>query len=243
MPMTTSLSVRLVAVMICTLWSWNSRHLRPARMKRMTPASAATLDRPWAKKAMTELAELAATHDVTLFCENAGEHKRFSELLEQDQPGLLKKVDVHIGYLHRGFVWDESTTGETSSIARPIALLGHHELGGWGWRWLAVDVLWAVVGGLGIGAVLGTLIGRLVLHLRREHKEAVGLDDFLALGLVALAYGLALLASARRSAEGVESTSPVSTIPGGTSTTRIPCGAASSRSDSQNEWTAALLAQ
>jgi NhaP-type Na+/H+ or K+/H+ antiporter len=35
-----------------------------------------------------------------------------------------------------------------------------------------------------------------VLYLRREHKEAVGLDDFLALGLIALAYGMALLVHA-----------------------------------------------
>ncbi|WP_435018616.1 cation:proton antiporter [Tundrisphaera sp. TA3] len=75
-----------------------------------------------------------------------------------------------------------------------LGLMGHHPLGDWGWRWLAVDVAWAVVAGLGIGAVLGSLIGRLVLHLRRTHKEAVGLDDFLALGLVSLTYGLALLA-------------------------------------------------
>jgi len=30
-----------------------------------------------------------------------------------------------------------------------------------------------------------------VLYLRREHREAVGLDDFLTLGLIALAYGVA----------------------------------------------------
>jgi NhaP-type Na+/H+ or K+/H+ antiporter len=59
-----------------------------------------------------------------------------------------------------------------------------------------VDLLWAVAAGLGVGALLGTLIGRLVLYLRREHKEAVGLDDFLALGLIALAYGAALLVHA-----------------------------------------------
>ena len=65
-----------------------------------------------------------------------------------------------------------------------------------GWRWLAVDVLWAVVAGVAIGAVLGTAVGQLVLYLRRTHREAVGLDDFLALGLIALAYGAALLAHA-----------------------------------------------
>jgi len=77
-----------------------------------------------------------------------------------------------------------------------LGLLGLHDLGDWGWRWLAVDVLWAVAGGLAIGAVLGTLIGRLVVYLRSRHQESVGLDEFLALGLIALTYGLALLCHA-----------------------------------------------
>ena len=47
--------------------------------------------------------------------------------------------------------------------------------------------------GLAIGAVLGALIGKLVLHLRTRHQEAVGLDEFLALGLIAIAYGIAQL--------------------------------------------------
>jgi NhaP-type Na+/H+ or K+/H+ antiporter len=74
-----------------------------------------------------------------------------------------------------------------------LGLLGLHELGDAGWKWLAVDLVWAVACGLGVGALLGTLVGRLVLYLRRVHREAVGLDDFLALGLIALAYGVALL--------------------------------------------------
>lgn len=74
-----------------------------------------------------------------------------------------------------------------------LGLLGLHELGAGGWRWLAVDVLWATAAGLGTGWMLGIAVGRLVLFLRREHKEAVGLDDFLALGLIALSYGCALL--------------------------------------------------
>ena len=74
-----------------------------------------------------------------------------------------------------------------------LGLLGLHDLGAWGWRWLLVDGLWAVAAGLGTGALLGVAVGRLVLYLRREHKEAVGLDDFLALGLIALSYGVAVL--------------------------------------------------
>jgi sodium/hydrogen antiporter len=74
-----------------------------------------------------------------------------------------------------------------------LGLMGLHELGDFGWQWFAIDVVWAVVLGLGTGWALGTLVGKLVIYLRRERKEAVGLDDFLALGLIALSYGVALL--------------------------------------------------
>lgn len=74
-----------------------------------------------------------------------------------------------------------------------LGLMGLHEIGDFGWRWLLLDGIWATAAGLGVGALLGLAIGRLVLHLRREHKEAVGLDDFLAMGLIALSYGAALL--------------------------------------------------
>ena len=74
-----------------------------------------------------------------------------------------------------------------------LGLLGHHELGRYGERWIALDVVWATAGGLLIGAACGVTIGKLVLYLRRVHREAVGLDEFLALGVIALSYGLALL--------------------------------------------------
>jgi sodium/hydrogen antiporter len=81
-----------------------------------------------------------------------------------------------------------------------LGLLGLHELGdadglpGFaGWRWVAVDVLWAVFGGLGLGYGLGTLVGRAIIYLRTRHLEALGSDEFIALGLIALTYGLSLL--------------------------------------------------
>src|SRR5512139_200331 len=77
-----------------------------------------------------------------------------------------------------------------------LGLLGLHDLGAAGGRWLALDVVWAILGGLAIGASLGLLIGRLVLYLRTQHRLSVGLDEFLALGLIALAYGIALLCHA-----------------------------------------------
>lgn len=74
-----------------------------------------------------------------------------------------------------------------------LGLLGLHDIGSFGWRWLAVDLVWASIGGIATGILLGTLVGYLVIYLRREHREAVGLDEFLTLGLIALSYGSALL--------------------------------------------------
>ena len=74
-----------------------------------------------------------------------------------------------------------------------LGLIGAHPLGANGWRWLTVDVVWAVSAGLAVGTLCGAAIGKLVLYLRRVHREALGLDEFLALGLIALSYGLAVL--------------------------------------------------
>ncbi len=74
-----------------------------------------------------------------------------------------------------------------------LGLLGVHELGEGGWRWWTVDVLWAVAGGLGLGYLLGTVVGRAIIYLRMRHREALGSDEFIALGLIALTYGLSLL--------------------------------------------------
>ncbi len=77
-----------------------------------------------------------------------------------------------------------------------MGLLGLHELGA-GWRqWLLVDVLWGIGAGLAIGWLLGAWVSQLILHLRTRHRLAIGLNEFVALGLIALVYGIALLAHA-----------------------------------------------
>ena len=76
-----------------------------------------------------------------------------------------------------------------------LGLLGLHDIGESGLRWLLVDVLWAITGALLIGALLGTGVARLVLYLRSVHREATGLDDFLAMGLIGMSYGIALQCS------------------------------------------------
>ena len=75
-----------------------------------------------------------------------------------------------------------------------LGLVGAHEMGAYGWRWLAVDVVWATAVGLAIGGAMGTALGRLVLWLRRQHHAAEGYENFLALGLIGLSYGAAVMA-------------------------------------------------
>lgn len=72
-----------------------------------------------------------------------------------------------------------------------LGLLGLHDLGPGMAHWWTVDLLWATVAGTAIGAAVGAATGRLVVHLRSRHGEAEGLDEFLCLGLVGMAYGLA----------------------------------------------------
>jgi NhaP-type Na+/H+ or K+/H+ antiporter len=73
-----------------------------------------------------------------------------------------------------------------------LGLLGLHELGSFQLRWWAMDVLWATAGGLLVGWFLGAGFSRGVLFLRREKEQALGMESFFTLGLIALSYGLAL---------------------------------------------------
>ena len=76
-----------------------------------------------------------------------------------------------------------------------LALLGLRNQGAGYGHWIALDLVWPIVGGLAIGALCGYAIGKLVLYLRTRHQEAVGLDEFLMLGLIGVAYGAAQLAA------------------------------------------------
>ena len=77
-----------------------------------------------------------------------------------------------------------------------LGLLGLHELGPGLARWWSIDLLWATVGGVAIGGALGMATGRVVVYLRSRHDEAVGLDEFLGIGLVCMAYGVAQVSQA-----------------------------------------------
>ncbi len=56
---------------------------------------------------------------------------------------------------------------------------------------LAREVVWSVPAGVALGAVCGTAFARVALGLRRQDRSTPGLEVFLVLGLIALAYGLA----------------------------------------------------
>lgn len=73
-----------------------------------------------------------------------------------------------------------------------LGLLGAGELAFNPLRWLAVDVVWSVVAGLGVGFGVGTLLAHGVRSLRARFNDAVIFDEFLLLGVIALSYGIAL---------------------------------------------------
>jgi NhaP-type Na+/H+ or K+/H+ antiporter len=109
----------------------------------------------------------------------------------------LKKLDdrdsVRFGLTAEGGMNDGSAF---PFVFLGLGLLGLRETGPFLLRWLSLDLVWAVAGGLAIGGVCGLGVGRLVVFLRRRTNEPIGLEEFLILGLVSLSYGLALLTHA-----------------------------------------------
>ena len=77
-----------------------------------------------------------------------------------------------------------------------LGLLGLHEIGDLGLRWVLVDVLWATLAGIAIGVVSGIAMARLGWRLRRAPYNHRLLDDFLGLGLIGVVYGLTVLVDA-----------------------------------------------
>lgn len=77
-----------------------------------------------------------------------------------------------------------------------MGLLGLHELGELGMRWVLVDVLWATLAAIGIGIACGVATARIGWRLRGPEMKHEVLDDLVGLGLIAISYALCLLVHA-----------------------------------------------
>ncbi|KQX01975.1 sodium:proton antiporter [Massilia sp. Root418] len=73
-----------------------------------------------------------------------------------------------------------------------LGLLGLHELGDFGWRWLAMDVLWGTAGAVLIGIAGGAALAQLGWALRGTDPKHEVLDDLVGLGLIAVVYGVSV---------------------------------------------------
>ena len=77
-----------------------------------------------------------------------------------------------------------------------LGLLGLHDLGDSGMRWVLVDVLWATAAGIGIGVAAGMALARWGRKLRRLTPTQTLMNDFLGLGLIGVVYGLSVMVDA-----------------------------------------------
>ena len=77
-----------------------------------------------------------------------------------------------------------------------MGLLGLHEVGETGMRWILLDVLWATLAGIAVGVVSGILLARLIWKIRGQRQSREMMDDFLGLGLIGVVYGLSVLIDA-----------------------------------------------
>ena len=181
-----------VAVLVCLFAAGLKLRARPAVGRWLAPVRLATAS-------MVVTIGLVALAGVYLLGLPVGAAIMLGAILAPTDPVLAADVQVADPFDRDRVRF--ALTGEAGlndGTAFPfvllgLGLLGLHDLGTNGLRWAAVDVAWAVAAGLAAGAALGTAVGALVLFLRRHHREAAGLDEFLALGLIALAYAAAQL--------------------------------------------------
>ena len=72
-----------------------------------------------------------------------------------------------------------------------LGWMGLHDIGPMGGRWLAVDVLWAVTVGVGVGWAVGQLVGRTAARFQGWRPSVEPLSEFIAVGAIAASFGAA----------------------------------------------------
>lgn len=73
-----------------------------------------------------------------------------------------------------------------------LGLLGLHELGDSGQRWLVMDLAWATLSAIVVGVVAGWCLAHSGARLRGRQADSGLHDDLLGLGLIGLVYGICL---------------------------------------------------
>lgn len=74
-----------------------------------------------------------------------------------------------------------------------LFLLGVEEARDYGSKWAPLHALWGILAGFGSGFLLARGVVGLALHLRQRYHKALGMEEFLTLGLIAASYGVAHL--------------------------------------------------
>lgn len=88
--------------------------------------------------------------------------------------------------------------GMNDGTAYPVVmfglfLMGEPEASDHGSAWALATAIWGIAGGFLAGWALGRGVVGLALHLRQRYHKALGMEEFLTLGLIAAAYGIAHL--------------------------------------------------
>jgi NhaP-type Na+/H+ or K+/H+ antiporter len=79
-------------------------------------------------------------------------------------------------------------------IMAGLYLLGVQDAQAYSTFWGVIgNALWGIAAGLFSGWIMGRIVVGLVLHLRQNYHQALGMEEFLALGLIALTYGVSQL--------------------------------------------------
>ena len=77
-----------------------------------------------------------------------------------------------------------------------LGLLGLHDLGDLGVKWVLMDVLWATAAGVVVGITLGASLAVLSWKLRGASPRGDLIYDFLGLGLIGVVYGISEIIAA-----------------------------------------------
>ncbi len=77
-----------------------------------------------------------------------------------------------------------------------LGMLGLHDLGELGQRWVLVEVLWATLAGIGIGVAAGVALAHAGHILRGTPPQRELMNDFLGLGLIGVVYGVSVMVDA-----------------------------------------------